>query len=329
MHRIHHSPLIPVLLILCLVMPGCAPRISLFSTGGDRLEPYVLSGESSPCVALIHVRGVLSMDPDSGLLGERPSMVQEVASRLAMAAQDPDVAAVVLAVDSPGGSVTASDVLHEMVRRHKEETGQKVVAAFMTIAASGGYYMSASADEIVAHPTTITGSIGTIMLLPRITGLMDTLGIEVEAIRSGEFKDMASPFRATTDQERSMLQAIIESHNARFLQVVAEGRGLTDEQVAAFSDARILTAQQALNLGLVDSLGYLDDALDRAKELAGLADDARVIVYRRAEEPDDTAYNTSMALSPAAPSLVGAELTRFLAVPRTGFYYLWAPEFTQ
>ncbi len=317
------------LLLLSLVCAACSPKISLISGPKEALEEQVLSGKGCDKILLLPIRGMLSTSPDSGLITTRPSIVHEVTARLEKAAKDDAVKALVLSIDSPGGTVTASDILYHSVRRFKEKTGAKVVAMLLEVAASGGYYTAAAADRIMAHPTTLTGSIGTIFIRPDAAGLMDKLGIRAEITKSGELKDMGSFMRGSTPKEQAMFQTIIDQMNQRFLSVVTQSRHLTPTQLATVRDGRIMTAGQALDLGLVDSLGYATDALDQAKKLAGLPDDAKVITYRRDEYEDDSPYNTILNKSPASPSLIRTGLPEgMLSVPRTGFYYLWEPEYT-
>ncbi|MGE4299638.1 MAG: signal peptide peptidase SppA [Desulfovibrionaceae bacterium] len=316
-------------LALCALAAGCAPTITMFGGGDDSLREVSLWGEGKDKVAFISLRGVISDEPKEDMWGERPGTVQAVVSRLELVREDKAVKAVVLAIDSPGGSVTASDILYRELQSFKEDTGIPVVAAFMDMAASGGYYVAAAADAIVAHPTTVTGSIGVIFVRPDVEGLMKWVGVRADVIKSGRLKDMGSPFRNATAEEHALLQAMIDENMRRFLDVVRTGRELSPEQVEAISDARILTATQALDAGLVDRIGYLDDAVDEAAALAGIDGPVRLVAYRDAEYPNDTMYNTMSSRAgglPRAALDMSMGLSRYLAVPRTGFYYLWAPE---
>ena len=318
-----------MVLVWCVagMVMGCAPKINLFEGGSEPLREYTLQGGGEDRVLLMHVAGVIDNDPQREEFGFRPSLVQEVVSRLDMAAEDDRVKALVLSIDSPGGSVTASDVLYQEIVRFKKRTGCKAVALLMDVAASGGYYAAAASDRIVAHPTTLTGSIGTVFIRPDVSGLMGKIGIGAEVTKSGQFKDMGSPFRESTAEERELLQEMIRQNNQRFLDVVRTSRALSAGQLARVADARVFTADQAKECGLVDRIGYLEDALAEARMLAGLGEDARMVVYRRAEFPNDTAYNTLSARVGGPGPLFDLGLSRFLVAPRTGFYYLWAPEY--
>lgn len=315
-------------LLLCLALAACAPaKIRLFDDYTDPLREFTVEGKGPDKILLLPVRGFISDEPGRGLFATRPSTVQEVASHLRKATEDPGIKAVVLVVDSPGGSVTASDIIYHELARFKERGTAKVVACMMGLAASGGYYVSLAADRIVAHPTTVTGSVGTIFLQPRVDGLMEKIGVGVETYASGDKKDMGSPFRKATEEERALFRALIADLNSRFLSLVAERRKLAGERLSLVSDARVMTAGQALAAGLVDRVGFTQDALSEARTLAGLPDDASVVVYRRTAYPDDTIYNPATASTPTGSlkllDLGAAEVALSL---RPGFYWLWSPQ---
>jgi len=315
-------------ILLCLVPAACAPsKIRLFDDYSDPLLESIIEGEGPGKVLLLPVRGFISDEPGRGLFATRPSTVQETAAHLRKAAQDPAVKAVVLVVDSPGGSVTASDILYHELTRFKEQSKAPVVACMMGLAASGGYYVSLAADRIVAHPTTVTGSVGTVFLQPRVDGLMDKLGVQVETFASGDKKDMGSPFRQPTDEERALFRALIADLNDRFLSLAAERRKLSGERLALVADARVMTANQALAAGLIDRVGFLQDALAEARTLAGLPESAAVVAYRRTPQPDDTIYNPATAALPAGGlKLVDLGAAEAALSVRPGFYWLWSPQ---
>lgn len=174
------------LLALALVVSGCAaPKIRIFGNNNEPLEEYTLQGSARKKILLIPVKGKITDDIESGLIRKKPSMVQEIVAQLDKAEKDKDVGAVLLVIDSPGGSVTASDVLYHEIVQFKEKTGTKVVAAMMDVAASGGYYIALPADVILAHPTTITGSVGVLFLQPKVVGLLDKIGVDVQVSKSG------------------------------------------------------------------------------------------------------------------------------------------------
>ena len=319
-------PLLVPLIAACFALAACAPKVSLFADYRRPLEEFTLAGEGNDKVVMIPVRGVIFNRPEEGLFRSSPGLVQEVVSHLRKAAEDKHVKALILLIDSPGGTITASDVLYREIIGFKKKTGVKVITMMMEVAASGGYYIASASDFIVAHPTTITGSIGTVMIRPNIAGLMGKIGVSVEVTKSGEFKDMGSPFRVPTDEEREILRRLIDRMQDRFIQVVSDGRGMEPAKVRTIADGRIYSGDQALELGLVDRLGYVEDALAEARKLAGLPKDARAVVYRRSEDPNDNYYNpvtAEQAGSPVNMSLIG--LPEALRELRAGLYYLWIP----
>ena len=312
------------ILAVVLFMMGCiAPKIRLFPGQADPLHEFSLEGKAKQKILVIPVRGIISSAPREGFIRTRPSMVQEIVSQLRLAEKDENIKAVILKIDSPGGSVTASDILYNEIKVFKERSGAKVVVAMMGLTASGGYYISLRADYILAHPTTITGSIGVIFRRPRITGLMNKVGIDIEVSKSGKNKDIGSPFRAATVEEEKIFQDLTDRLAVRFVDLVAKHRKLEPETIAEISTARVYLANEALELGLVDEIGYLDTAVLQAKKLAQLPDDAKVVVYRRTEYPDDNLYNTSTRYDEGHGSLISLELPGSLNRITTGFFYLW------
>ena len=304
---------------------GCtAPKIRLFPSQADPLREFTLQGEGENKVLVIHVRGLISTAPREQFIRTRPSMVQEIVSQLRKAQKDKHVRAILLKVDSPGGSATASDILYNEIANFKKKTNAKVIVAMVGMAASGGYYISLPADYIMAHPTTITGSIGVIFIRPKVTGLMQKIGIELEVNKSGKNKDMGSPFRPDTAEEEKLLQTQVDQLGRRFVDLVMQHRGIGQSKMAEISSGRIFLADKALQLGLIDKVGYLDDALDEAKRFAGLPENAKVVVYRRIEYPDDNLYNTTTTqYDGQRRSLISLSLPGSLTGFQAGFYYLW------
>ena len=312
--------------VVALLLSGCAPpKIRIFSDTTFPLQEQTLQGEAKDKILLINIRGIITTQPDERLLRTFPSMVEEIVSQLRLAEKDPAIKAILLKVDSPGGSSTASDILYHEIMAYKERTGVKVTVAMMGVAASGGYYVSLPADYILAHPTTITGSIGVILIQPKVMDLMEKVGIGLETSKSGANKDMGSPFRAPTDKEKEIFQNITDGLGQRFLGLVAKHRDLDPENLKAVSTARVYLAEEAKQLGLIDAVGYLNDAIKHTKELADLPEDARIITYRRSKYPDDNLYNTSMTQwEGEGKALIDLGLPKVTGLS-TGFYYLWAP----
>jgi protease-4 len=196
----------------------------------------------------------------------------------------------------------------------------------MDVATSGSYYVSLPADFILAHPTAITGSIGAIFMQPKVTGVMGKIGLDIKVNKSGKNKDMGSPFRQTTQEEEKILQDLTDELGQRFVSLVAKHRKLDQKALANISTARVYLAKEALQLGLVDEIGYLSDAVIQAKKLSGLPEDTKVVVYRRTEYPDDNLYNTSTTQYDGSRlALIDLGLPDSMTPLQTGFYYLWSP----
>jgi protease-4 len=189
--------------------------------------------------------------------------------------KDPAIKAIVLRVDSPGGAVAPSQEIYNEVR--KAVSNKKVVVSMGTVAASGGYYIASPADWILANPGTITGSIGVIMEIPNIEDLMGKVGIKTQVIKSGKHKDLASAFREMKEEDKLILQGVIDDVYRQFVEDVAEARNMDLEEVFRLADGRIFTGRQAVELGLVDDLGGLQDAITVSAEMAGIKGEPEVV----------------------------------------------------
>lgn len=321
----HLLQILTAILVLLCCSACISPQIKLFSDSRDALQEFVLQGEGEQKILLIPVEGMISDAADQGLLRSQPSMVQEIVSRLEKAKKDPDIKALLLKIDSPGGTVTASDLIYHEIQKYKEETGVVVVAVLMNLAASGGYYVSLPADLIMAHPTTVTGSVGVIMMRPGVVGLMDKAGVTVDTKVSGVHKDMGSPFRKPTETESTIFQEMITSLANRFVDLVREHRDPSPAALERITTGRIFLADEALELGMVDGIGYLSDAIDGAKKQGNLPSDAQVVVYRRNEYVNDTLYNDAAVSREFDLLGIGSGIGRILPSPKSGFYYLWTP----
>jgi len=203
---------------------------------------------------------------------------QEAVEEIKEYAKDNSIKAIVLRVDSPGGAVAPSQEIYEEVK--KAVAKKKVIVSMGSLAASGGYYISAPATKIIANPGTLTGSIGVIMEVPNVEGLMNKIGIKTEVIKSGEHKDMASAFRSMGKEERKILQGVMDNVHEQFIKAVSEGRKIRMEELRKIADGRVFTGEQAKTYGLVDELGTLEDALKTAANLAGLKEEP-VVVFKK------------------------------------------------
>ncbi len=317
------SRFLGVALLASLITTGCVSMNVKVPDYTDPLKEFTLEGEGPDKVLVIPIQGPISDQEEKGMMRSKPSLVKEVVSQIRKAEMDPDVKAIVLKVNSPGGAVTASDILYNELLKLKTKRGITLVASMMDIATSGGYYISLPADHIVAHKTTITGSVGVVFMRPKLIGLMDKVGVSIETTKSGKDKDMGSPFRHTTAQEEESFQAIIDELAGLFKAKVVKHRGLKTENIEKIMTAKIFTASQALELGLIDQIGFTDDAIDKAKELAGIDSQSKVVMYRRIEFADDNIYNNISSHSMSNTPLVDlGPLSRMSSIS-TGFYYTW------
>lgn len=325
--------------LLLMSTTGCISIDFLGMGAGAPLEESVVAGSGGPKVLLLEIDGVISgVEVAPSFLGLRAtSMVARVREVLDRAREDEEVRGILLRIDSPGGTATASEQVYTEILRFKRERDIPVVAQLLTTAASGGYYIAMAADSIQAHPTTVVGSIGVIFTSMNFAGLMGKLGIEDQTVTGGEFKDMGSPFRKLTTTERAQLQSIVNDLHARFREIVDLGRpDLSTEEVAALANGMIYSAPQALANGLIDSVGNLEEAVDIVAAGMG-APEVQVVAYHRSRGGRRNLYMRSAAPSPArfgaAVAAVGSEglaeawatatLQQILARP--GFHYLWWP----
>jgi protease-4 len=192
------------------------------------------------------------------------------------------IKAIILRIDSPGGGVGPSQEIYREVMRTRKE--KAVIASLGSVAASGGYYVAASADRIMANGGTITGSIGVLMEFIRLQDLLEKIGVTLEVLKSGEFKDIGSPHREMSDQERTLIQHLLSDIQDQFIRAVADGRGIPREKVKEIADGRIFTGAEALELGLVDELGNFRDAVNLAKDISGIRGEP-ILVYPKRSKP--------------------------------------------
>ncbi|MDH3714337.1 MAG: signal peptide peptidase SppA [Gammaproteobacteria bacterium] len=304
------------------VLAGCI-TINLPPPPGP-LEEEVLSGTASSKVLLVDVSGLISSKEVRGIYPQ-PGLVASVKEVLTVAAEDSDVKALVVRVNSPGGTVTASDVLYHEIRAFKEKRKIPVVASIMGLGTSGGYYVASAADKIVAHSSSVTGSIGVIMLTVDASGLLEKIGVEANTVASGPKKGMGSPLRPMTSEEREVFQSVIDSFHDRFLDVVQQGRPqLSAKQIRTLADGRIYSGTQAKELGLVDDVGYLEDAIELAKNAAGL-EEAKVVTYHRPGEYRHNIYSSFLGAGTALAHLSNLDAMALLHSGTPQFMYLWMP----
>ncbi|MGQ0665592.1 MAG: signal peptide peptidase SppA [Nitrospiraceae bacterium] len=305
-----------------LVMQGCTFNFPLFPGPGP-LQESQIGGTGTAKVLLVEISGVISSQDKEGFM-PAPNLIASVKEQLTRASQDENVKAVVLRINTPGGTVTASDIIHHELKAFKTSRKVPIIASIMDVGASGGYYIAAAADTVFAHPSSVTGSIGVIMLTVNARGLLEKVGLEATAVTSGPRKDMGSPFRTMTLEERAIFQGLIDSFYQRFLSVVQEGRPhLQMDQIKKLADGRIYAGDQAKAAGLVDEIGYLEDAIDLAKKKAGVTE-ARVVTYKRPGEYSNNMYSKLLMPSPLA-GLADLDLMSFVRGGTPQFMYLWMP----
>jgi protease-4 len=234
---------------------------------------------------------VNTMFPDLDLTGEERIVLlrvegvildaQPMVSELKRFGENPLVKAIVLRIDSPGGGVVPSQEIYDAVKRVRQKNSKLVIASMGTVAASGGYYIAAATDRIIANPGTLTGSIGVIMELANVEGLMKKIGVESIVVKSGARKDIGSPFRAMSPDDRRILQTVMDDVHSQFIEAVAEGRALDITTVKALADGRVFTGRQAKDAKLIDDLGDLNEAIRLAADMAGIEGEPRVIEPRK------------------------------------------------
>ncbi len=285
-----------------------------------KLTETVIEGSGTDKILLIPLKGVITGQSAKKFFQETPSIVDSVKQQLEQARNDTDIKAVILEINSPGGGITASDIIYKKVLEFKEKTNKKVIVCMQDVAASGAYYISAAADKIISHPTTITGSIGVIMPLINIANLVEKYGIEDNSIKSGDMKSIGSPLKKMSDAERKVLYDIVDEMYTRFVNIIAVGRNMKIEDVKKLADGRIYTGKQALDNGLVDQLGYIDDAIILAKSITGLSE-AKIIKYKRM-------FNLAEIFEGSMENLFGNRTIKFSLHASAdndfpGFMYLW------
>jgi protease-4 len=321
--------------ILFAFCTGCI-TVDLLDGGGPeaQLVETVVRGDEGPKILLVEIDGVIGSSNDIGSLfgGSQFSMVARVKEVLDLARRDDDVGALLLRIDSPGGTVTASEQIYTEINRYRRESRVPVMAQFLGTATSGGYYIAMAADAIQAHPTTVTGSIGVIFSSISFAGLMEKIGVEDQTITGGAYKNAGSPYRRLSDVERDQFQSIVDDLHTRFREIVVIGRpDLSSDQVATLADGRIFSAQQALANGLVDRIGTLEDAVGVLEQRLGVPE-SRVVTYHRPREIRRNLYTRATLI----PSISGGGGSEFSAeawalkrlesmLARPGFQYLWWP----
>lgn len=321
-----------LILSLCLlIFSGCTGvNVSLLPEA-QPLEEKVLEGEGKSKILLVDLDGAISFreEKDTLKLRTRPSKVAFFREALLKAETDADISGVILRINSPGGSVAASDTIYHEIMDFRQKKKIPVYAHITELGASGGYYIASAADQIGASPTAVVGSIGVIAMKFNIEGLFSKLGISEETYKSGPKKDFWSPFRPTTPEEKKMFQDIIDSLYNRFVGVVSANRQklLTEQQVRTLADGRVFVSSEALKEKLLDRVAYLDETIEEMKKNLNIKQ-AKVITYVRPKTFKSNIYSEYPEVPLAGPAQVNLisinaeELPLFSGVQ---FMYIWNP----
>ena len=309
-----------------VVTDSCVRTVLPPHKDASRIVPMRVSG--GPCsgarIALIDVDGLLLNANMTGIYSAGENPVAAFREKLEYVARNPCYAAVVLRINSPGGGVTASDIMRRDLLHFRSTTGLPVIACLMDLATGGAYYLATGADLIVAHPTTITGGIGVILNLYNLEDTMAQANIEGIPIKAGQFTDLGSPIARIEEDARGILQEVADEFHDRFRETVRASRAIAEPDDSELFDGRIFTASQAVDLRLVDALGYLDDALEEAR-LAANCPGAAAVILHRPRDPAKTVYD----ITPNVPiqgglfpiSIPGLDRSRLPT-----FLYLWQSE---
>lgn len=319
--------------VFALAAGGCGPGTGYIVKPvavGDRLAETVIAADPgwfvSDKIALVDVEGVLLNQRDWSVLSANENPVALFVEKLDMAQADPEVRAIVLRINSPGGGVTAGDIMLRRVQDFRAARRVPIIAIIEDVGASGAYYVACGADTIWAHPTSVTGSIGVVVQTVSFAGTMKLLGIEAKAVTSGPLKEMGSPLKPLEEKDTAIFQGMVNEFYQRFVDVVAESRAkgrikLSREEVLKLADGRVYTGEQAKANGLVDDLGYVKDAIALAKARSG-AQRVKVVMYHRPWGYRSNFYSEA----PAGPAATGTQVN-LLNVNAPNFWSLLQPQF--
>jgi protease IV len=266
-----------LLLILVCLVAAVGNWVGGTTQPRSEVEISQPAGAKKADIALVPIQGVIASGM-SNPFGESTGSSEDVIKAIRRARKD-KVKAILLYINSPGGTAAGSQAVYTELMRLRNDTGIKVVASFGDVAASGGYYVASAANHIMANPGSLTGSIGVILQNNQVNELMDRVGIKNNTIKSGQYKDILSPFRDPTDAERSILQGLVNDSYQQFLDAIAQGRGMPLSQIKPLADGRVFTGAQAKTAGLVDSLGNYADAIRKTADLAQIKGEPKVRNY--------------------------------------------------
>lgn len=328
------QPLLLAALAGALLLSGCGANTGLLIRPVptyQNLQEMVVASDPGwfvrDKIAVIDVEGILVNERDTGLFASQENPVSLFVEKIDKAQADPDVRALVLRINTPGGGVTASDILYQRVQRFRRARPEvPVIAAIQDLGTSGGYYVACAADAIVAQPTSLTGSIGVIMQTFSVAGTMRLLRIEAVAVTSGPHKDMISPLAPLEAEDLAIVQDIVDQFHERFIAVIVAGRpDLAEGRIRELADGRVYTGIEAHQYGLVDALGSMNDAVLLAKRRSG-ADRVQVVMYDRPLGYRANVYSQGSVAAPQV-NLVNVSVPGMLDLARPRFLYLWSGQF--
>ena len=327
--------------VVCLLLVSLAPLaggcgfpsflVTPVANSNKLQERVVQAGKSNEKVAIIEVEGMLANFRSGGFLQPTENPVSLFKQQMRAAARDNSVKAVVLRVNSPGGTVTASDTMYQIVQDFRRSTKKPVIASTQEVCASGAYYICCAADAIVAQPTSVVGSIGVLFSTMEFEGALGKLGVRAESIKSGPLKDMGSPYKELAANERAVMQEMVDEYFKRFVGIVTASRPVREPaptmplkgDYSGVYSGRVFSGERAVQLGLADATGRLEDAIKLARKSAN-ASGAKVIMYKRPYSYGGSIYASADVPQPKAGTL-RLELPQSRLFLPGGFYYLWEP----
>jgi protease-4 len=308
---------------LAVIVSGCA-TINFGPSLGE-LKEVTVEGEGPGKILLVNVDGVINNQKGRTFSGStlRLGMVEEIRSIVEKAEKDDEIKALLIKMNSPGGTVTASDIIYHLLKTYKEKSKVRIYIQVMDLAASGGYYIALAGDEIIAHPTSLIGSIGVIALKVNLQELMTKIGVSWEIVKSGDKKDFMSPFRSFTKEERELFQGAIDRLHDRFVTLIAKNRStLSISQVQSLADGRVFDAEQAKDLKLIDHIGYVTDTVHRIKSDLNNSK-LKLVTYHRNNEFQGNIY--SQFQKPTSFNLINLDLGFNPNALSPYFLYIWSP----
>ena len=310
-------------LVIAFNSLGCA-TINLGPSLGE-LEEVAIEGRGPGKILLVDFDGIINNQKNRNITGNTISlgMVEKIRSILEKAKKDKKIQALLIKINSPGGTVTASDIIFHLLKDYKENNKVKIYVQVMDLAASGGYYVALAGDEIIAHPTSLVGSIGVIALKVNLKDLMTKIGVDWEIVKSGDKKDFMSPFRSFTKEERDLFQNTIDKYHQRFVATITQNRSeLEMTQVELLADGRIFDAEQAKRLNLIDHVGYVTDTIKRIKlDMNNL--NLKLVTYHRGNKYQGNIY--SQFQKPTTFNMINFDLGLNPNSLSPYFLYFWSP----